>query len=56
MLIIVEDEYELTDVKVNGVSKGAKKKITGLKSKDKAEVFVITKAKFRLTELNCSVR
>lgn len=44
VLIIVEDEYELTDVKVNGVSKGAKKKITGLKSKDKVEVFVITKA------------
>lgn len=44
VLIVVDDDYELADVKVNGVSKGALKKITGLKPTDKVEVFVITKA------------
>ena len=38
LTITVEDGYEITDVLVNGVSKGAAAEITGLKTGDKVEV------------------
>ena len=38
LTITVEDGYEITDVLVNGVSKGAVAEITGLKTGDKVEV------------------
>lgn len=44
VLIVADDDYELVDVKVNGVSKGAQKIIKELKKTDKVEVFVIKKS------------
>ena len=38
LTVTVEDGYEITDVLVNGVSKGAAAEITGLKTGDKVEV------------------
>ena len=38
LTVTVEDGYEITDVLVNGVSKGAVAEITGLKTGDKVEV------------------
>lgn len=43
-LIVTDEGYDIKDVKVNGVSKGALKKVTSLKSGDKVEVFVIKKS------------
>ncbi len=43
VLIVADEEYDVKDVKVNGVSKGAVKKVTSLKSGDKVEVLVVKK-------------
>ena len=45
LTITVEDGYEITDVLVNGVSKGAVAEITGLKTGDKVEVKTAKKTK-----------
>lgn len=43
VLVLVDEGYELVDVKVNGISIGSQNKITGLKNSDKIEIEVAKK-------------
>lgn len=44
VVITIKDGYLLEDVKINGISSGSVNTVTGLKTGDKIEVIVITKA------------